>query len=94
MSVEEWASMWDDYSKDPDSALDWQNQYQRFMFDLEDASGDGSIDIEEFISVCSCYGLQTQECKEAFQKMAQVCNYQKAYLTVNINNYLRGLIYN
>ncbi|KAL1490764.1 hypothetical protein ABEB36_013409 [Hypothenemus hampei] len=70
VSVEEWASMWDDYSKNPDNALEWQNQYQRFMFDLEDASGDGSIDIDEFTSVCSCYGLKAQECKEAFQKMS------------------------
>ncbi|CAH1986351.1 unnamed protein product [Acanthoscelides obtectus] len=42
--------MWDDYSKQPESALEWQNQYLRFMFELEDASGDGSIDIDEFTS--------------------------------------------
>lgn len=70
--MEEWASMWDDYSKSPENALEWQNQYQRFMFDLEDASGDGSIDIDEFTSVCSCYGLKPQECREAFQKMSGV----------------------
>lgn len=64
--------MWDDYSKSPENALEWQNQYQRFMFDLEDASGDGSIDIDEFTSVCSCYGLKPQECREAFQKMSGV----------------------
>nr|CAH7752054.1 unnamed protein product [Callosobruchus chinensis] len=63
--------MWDDYSKQPESALEWQNQYLRFMFELEDASGDGSIDIDEFTSVCSCYGLNIDECREAFQKMAQ-----------------------
>lgn len=72
VSVEEWASMWDDYSKNPDKALEWQNNYRRFMFDLEDASGDGSIDITEFTSVCSCYGLKADECKEAFQKMSGV----------------------
>ncbi|XP_076252346.1 sarcoplasmic calcium-binding protein 2 isoform X1 [Rhynchophorus ferrugineus] len=70
VSVEEWASMWDDYSKNPGNALEWQNQYQRFMFDLEDASGDGTIDVEEFTSVCSCYGLQAQECRDAFTKMS------------------------
>lgn len=42
------------------------------MFDLEDASGDGSIDVDEFISVCSCYGLEITECKEAFEKMSSV----------------------
>lgn len=64
--------MWDDYSKNPDNPLEWQAAYLRFMFELEDASGDGTIDVEEFTSVCSCYGLDASECREAFQKMAQV----------------------
>lgn len=71
VSVEEWASMWDDYSKKPENALEWQTQYMRFMFELEDASGDGSIDVDEFTSVCSCYGLEAGECREAFSKMSQ-----------------------
>ncbi|CAG9765160.1 unnamed protein product [Ceutorhynchus assimilis] len=70
VSVEEWALMWDDYSKNPDSALEWQNQYRRFMFELEDASGDGCIDKDEYSSVCTCYGLEAQECREAFDKMS------------------------
>lgn len=72
VSVEEWSSMWDDYSKNPDNALEWQTQYLKFMFDLEDASGDGSIDIDEFTSVCSCYGIEVSECRDAFNKMAGV----------------------
>lgn len=72
VSVEEWAEMWDEYSKNPDNALEWQTQYMKFMFELEDASNDGSIDVDEFTSVCSCYGLQASECKEAFQKMSSV----------------------
>lgn len=64
--------MWDEYSKNPENALEWQTQYLRFMFDLEDASGDGSIDAEEFTSVCSCYGLEPPECREAFEKMSGV----------------------
>lgn len=72
VSVEEWATMWDEYSKNPDNPLEWQTAYMRFMFELEDASADGSIDVDEFMSVCSCYGLDTSECKDAFQKMAQV----------------------
>ncbi|XP_008201337.1 calexcitin-1 isoform X1 [Tribolium castaneum] len=70
VSVEEWASMWNEYAKSPENALEWQTQYLKFMFDLEDASGDGSIDVDEFTSVCSCYGLEPSECKEAFQKMS------------------------
>jgi len=70
VSVDEWCVMWDEFSKAPDKPLDWQTQYLKFMFDLEDASGDGAIDVEEFTSVCSCYGLEPSECRQAFQKMS------------------------
>lgn len=43
-----------------------------FMFDLEDASTDGTIDAQEFAIVCSSYGLDTKECEEAFAKMSKV----------------------
>lgn len=42
------------------------------MFDLEDASTDGTIDAQEFAIVCSSYGLDTKECEEAFAKMSKV----------------------
>lgn len=42
------------------------------MFDLEDASNDGTIDAEEFSIVCSSYGLNKSECQEAFRKMSKV----------------------
>lgn len=62
--------MWDAYAKDPSTVMDWQNKYMNFMFDLEDASNDGGIDIREFTLVCSSYGLETQECEEAFRRMS------------------------
>ena len=31
--------MWNDYANNPDNALDWQNRYMNFMFELEDSSG-------------------------------------------------------
>ena len=43
-----------------------------FMFDLEDASDDGAIDAKEFALVCSSYGLDKNECEQAFEKMSQV----------------------
>lgn len=63
--------MWDAYAKDPSSVMDWQNAYMNFMFDLEDASHDGGIDVTEFTLVCSSYGLDKKECEEAFSKMAR-----------------------
>lgn len=50
----------------------FSSRYMNFMFDLEDASNDGGIDAEEFSIVCSSYGLDQQECRDAFGKMAQV----------------------
>ena len=44
-----------------------------FMFDLEDASHDGTIDGDEFSIVCSSYGVDKNECQEAFKKMSKVC---------------------
>lgn len=43
-----------------------------FMFDLEDASNDGTIDAREFAEVCSCYGTAKEECEQAFAKMSKV----------------------
>lgn len=43
-----------------------------FMFDLEDASNDGTIDAQEFALVCSSYGLDANECEQAFAKMSKV----------------------
>nr|CAD7401635.1 unnamed protein product [Timema poppensis] len=70
VSHEEWCTMWDDYAKNTDNALDWQQRYMNFMFDLEDASGDGCIDEDEFTTVCSSYGLTREECQKAFVKFS------------------------
>lgn len=34
--------MWEEYAKDPAHALEWQQTYMNFMFDLEDSSGEYS----------------------------------------------------
>ncbi|XP_066589971.1 calexcitin-1 [Prorops nasuta] len=71
ISREEWYSMWEEYAKDPAHALEWQHTYMNFMFDLEDSSGDGSIDESEFSVVCSSLaGVQEAEAREAFKKMS------------------------
>lgn len=56
------------------------------MFDLEDASTDGTIDAQEFTIVCSSYGLDPKECEEAFGKMSKVC-VSKAY-SMSILNFI------
>ncbi|KAK2585044.1 hypothetical protein KPH14_008564 [Odynerus spinipes] len=69
ISRDEWYSMWEDYAKDPAHAPDWQQTYMKFMFDLEDSSGDGSIDENEFSNVCHSNGVQEAEARDAFKKL-------------------------
>ncbi|XP_013193755.1 calexcitin-2-like [Amyelois transitella] len=71
VSFDEWVSMWDDYAKNPTAALDWQKDYCKFIFQLEDASNDGSIDSEEFSSVYASFGLNKSDAVAAFQKMSK-----------------------
>ncbi|XP_015600697.1 calexcitin-2 [Cephus cinctus] len=69
ISRDEWYSMWEEYAKNPAKALEWQQVYMNFIFDLEDSSGDGSIDENEFSHVCSSYGVPEAEAREAFKKL-------------------------
>lgn len=71
VTADEWVTMWEAYAKNPSSAYDWQNQYCKFIFQLEDASNDGAIDSEEFSTVYASFGLNKEEAVTAFQKMAK-----------------------
>lgn len=71
VSKEEWIALWDKYSKDPSSAQEWQKLYSKFIFQLEDASNDGAIDVDEFVSVYVSLGLDRQESVESFEKIAR-----------------------
>lgn len=71
VSQDEWCTMWDEFARQPESALEWQNSYMNFMFDLEDESGDGCIDEDEFTAVCMSYGIGPDEAKIAFSKFSQ-----------------------
>lgn len=71
ISINEWYSMWETYAKNPSNELPWQTLYMNFIFDLEDASNDGSIDVDEFSSVYACFGIDIGEAKKAFTHMAK-----------------------
>lgn len=58
------------------------------MFDLEDASTDGTIDAQEFAIVCSSYGLDTKECEEAFGKMSKVSLTNAEFINMHHNFFL------
>lgn len=70
ISTQEWLNVWEEFSAAPDKPLDWQTQYQNFIFDLQDTSGDGTIDEGEFVSVCSGYGISDADGKESFDKFS------------------------
>lgn len=71
VTAEEWVSMWQAFADNPDSVLDWQKQYCRFMFQLEDAGGDGTIDSEEFSSVYESFGLLKDDAEAAFRVISK-----------------------
>ncbi|XP_049843019.1 calexcitin-2-like [Schistocerca gregaria] len=68
VSETEWVQMWEDFAKSGDSVLEWQSRYRDFMFQHVDSSGDGTIDLDEFISVYTSYGISEEECRKAYSK--------------------------
>ncbi|XP_041981981.1 calexcitin-2-like [Aricia agestis] len=71
ISADEWLSMWEDYAKNPSAPLEWQKLYCKLIFDLQDASNDGSIDATEFSTVCESFGIKKDEAVTSFAKMAK-----------------------
>ncbi|XP_050420528.1 calexcitin-2 [Adelges cooleyi] len=71
VTQEEWCAMWDEFSKNPSAAQDWQTHYMNFMFELVDTSGDGAIDEAEFTEVCQSNGVSPTEASEAYQKFTK-----------------------
>jgi juvenile hormone diol kinase len=67
VSREEWIALWS--SKDAVND-EWKDLYKSFMFRLQDANADGSIDAEEFVSVTGTFGVPKDEAQKAFDKIA------------------------
>jgi len=62
VSPEEWFQLW----SDPMNIQSWQQNYMSNMFALLDTSGDGVIDIMEFCSMYSCYGIDPAVSKKCY----------------------------
>lgn len=71
ISIDEWFAMWQEYTKNPSKPLEWQDLYCKFIFDLQDDSGDGSIDVEEFSNVLQSFGLLKEDSEVAFEFMSR-----------------------
>lgn len=69
VSREEWFQLWEEYAKNPSNPSEWQEAYMSVTFQLFDASGDKSIDENEFCNVCRYHGIAEAEAREAFKKL-------------------------
>ncbi|KAK1130168.1 hypothetical protein K0M31_018308 [Melipona bicolor] len=69
VSRDEWFELWEEYAKNPSNASEWQQDYMSVTFQLFDASGDKSIDENEFCNVCRYHGVAEAEAREAFKKL-------------------------
>ncbi|KAJ2940334.1 hypothetical protein O0L34_g8 [Tuta absoluta] len=68
--VDEWVQLWEDFSKNPDNAAEWQQLYCKAIFQMLDATGDGSIDADEYATVFKSFGRDEAKCKQAFEKLS------------------------
>lgn len=69
VTTDEWYDMWTIEAKN--DASEWQSKYMEFMFNLEDTSGDGVIDESEFTAVYASYGIDEEECRQAFNRFSK-----------------------
>lgn len=70
ITADEWIAMWEGFAKDPSSPVDWQGYFCKAIFHIQDSSGDGAIDKNEFVSVHSSFGQSQEEAGKAFDKVA------------------------
>lgn len=71
VSAKEFIEICDDYAKNPNAPQQWQNACMKFIFDIEDASKDGSIDADEFSTIYTSFGLDKVEAVQAFNKLSK-----------------------
>lgn len=71
ISAKEWIEICDEYAKNPNAPQQWQNACMKFIFDIKDASKDGSIDAEEFSTIYASFGLNKVEAAQAFNKLSK-----------------------
>lgn len=68
ISPEEFVQLW----RNPDKVDEWERVYMDLMFELQDTSGDGVIDEDEFASVCETFGVNPAEARQAFNTFSSV----------------------
>ena len=71
VSTEEWLKMWDEAISEQQNPP-WVSRYQSFLFEAEDVTGDGKVDLGEYTTAYTSYGVSEEECKNAFKKLTNV----------------------
>lgn len=72
ITKDEWLKMWGACLKDIENGRfpTWQKRYMDLMFDVNDKSGDNLIDLVEYTTFFAEFGIKSDECKEAFDKIS------------------------
>ncbi|VVC89764.1 unnamed protein product [Leptidea sinapis] len=68
ISSDEWIAMWT--AQDKNSMAEWQKQYCKVLFNIQDVSGDGVVNGDEFVQVHLKFDIPKDEAIEAFKKLS------------------------
>jgi len=68
ITIDQWDKLWAKF--DPKHMDIWQWEYLKYMFFLVDTSGDKKIDVKEYKSVMSIYGMSESDAVKAFEKFS------------------------
>ncbi|KAL7642473.1 UNVERIFIED_CONTAM: hypothetical protein RMT77_007034 [Armadillidium vulgare] len=65
VTVEEWYSAWTNEMK----GHQWSITFRDLMFLLEDATGDGTIDADEYVALYTALGVPEPVCRQAYERL-------------------------
>ncbi|XP_038222673.1 calexcitin-2-like [Zerene cesonia] len=68
VTLEEWMTMWDFQGTE---LPEWNKLYAKIIFQVQDATGDGVIDQDEYVQVHSAFGVPKDVAAESFKKLSQ-----------------------
>ncbi|OWR47915.1 calexcitin-2-like [Danaus plexippus] len=70
VSLDEWINLWDDFANNSGEPQPWQAHYCKAIFFIQDSTGDGVIDKNEFSNVHASFGMSKEDAEKAFDKAA------------------------
>ncbi|CAG4982077.1 unnamed protein product [Colias eurytheme] len=68
VTLDEWMTMWDIQGSE---LPEWNKLYCKITFHIQDATGDGAVDEDEFVRVHVGFGVPKEVAAESFKKLSQ-----------------------